>query len=75
MGDGTITYTPVIKSSGIDSFSYTITDDKGGFDTGTINITIKVNVEPIANAGEDQSVNTGTQVTINGTLSSDPNGD
>jgi len=44
--------------------------------SGTVyEITLQPNQVPIANAGEDQAVNEGTQVTLNASLSADPDGD
>lgn len=39
------------------------------------NVTVASNTSPIANAGSDQTVSTGTTVTLNGSNSSDPDGD
>ena len=73
-GNGTgLTYTPNANFFGTDSFTYTISDGNGGTDTATVNITVTaVNDPPVANAGEDQTVEcTGGAVTLNGTGSSD----
>ncbi len=44
--------------------------------SGTVyQITLLPNQTPTANAGEDQTVNEGTQVTLNASLSADPDGD
>ncbi len=44
--------------------------------SGTVyQITLLANQAPIANSGEDQTVNEGTQVTLNASLSEDPDGD
>ena len=49
-GDGTLTYAPNANFSGSDSFSYTISDGRGGSDTATVNVTISpVNDDPAAN--------------------------
>ncbi len=42
------TYTPRNGATGIDSFTYTITDDRGGFATATVTITIGANRPPTA---------------------------
>ena len=39
-GDNTYTYTPAAGYIGQDGFSYTISDGKGGFDRGTVHITV-----------------------------------
>ncbi len=38
--NGTITYTPTVNYVGTDSFTYTVSDGKGGTDTATVNITV-----------------------------------
>jgi subtilisin family serine protease len=51
-GDGTVTYTPNANANGADSFDYTITDDRFGFDTATVSITVDpVNDIPTASSG------------------------
>ncbi|WP_139837876.1 Ig-like domain-containing protein, partial [Roseovarius litorisediminis] len=48
-GDGTITYTPNENFSGVDSFSYTVSDGQGGSDTATVTVTVTpVNDAPVA---------------------------
>ena len=57
-------------------FSLVVTDDDGTESTPD-EVTIRVtshNVQPIANAGDDQSVDENTLVTLDGTGSSDPDG-
>lgn len=39
-GNSTITYTPNAGYVGLDSFTYTVSDGKGGTDTATVNITV-----------------------------------
>ncbi|MDY6793291.1 MAG: Ig-like domain-containing protein [Thermodesulfobacteriota bacterium] len=74
-GDGTLTYTPDADYNGSDSFTYTITDGTAESAPATVNVTINpVNDPPVANAGTDQSVNTGDTVNLDGTLSSDVDG-
>jgi len=46
--DGTITYTPNENFNGTDTFEYTITDGKGGFDTAIITITVEQSTTPPA---------------------------
>ncbi len=40
-GGGTLTYTPNTSYTGLDSFTYTISDGNGGTKTGTVNIEVK----------------------------------
>ncbi|MCP3672191.1 MAG: peptidase M36, partial [Gammaproteobacteria bacterium] len=50
------------------TFELTVTDDEGGTDIDTVDITVNpVNIPPVANAGVDQTVNEQTTVTLNGT--------
>lgn len=60
-------------------FELTVTDDDGATETDTTTVTV-VNVEeqnqaPIANAGDDQSAEAGTEVVLDGSSSSDPDGE
>ena len=73
-GGGTgLTYTPNANFFGTDSFTYTISDGNGGFDSATVTVTVTpVNDAPVANAGPDQTVScTAGVVTLDGTASSD----
>ena len=46
---GGLTYTPNVDFNGSDSFTYTVSDGNGGFDTATVNVTINsVNDAPVA---------------------------
>lgn len=75
-GDAIRTFTPT--SSGSYIFTLTVTDARGsGTDTVVITITDippPDNQTPTANAGADQTVAAGTQVTLTGVASSDPDG-
>ena len=52
-GDGTWLFTPNTNFSGTDSFTYTVTDEDGGTDTGNVDITVNsVNDDPVAGADE-----------------------
>ncbi len=57
------------------TFQLTVTDDGGltASDTVIVNVS-NINVPPTADAGPDQSVGEGTTVTLDGTNSSDPDG-
>jgi hypothetical protein len=47
--DSTVTYRPVANYCGSDSFTYTVSDDKGGTDSAVVSVTIDpVNDDPVA---------------------------
>ena len=49
-GGGMVTYTPAPGFSGVDSFTYTLGDDRGGHATGTVTVTVVASgVTPFAN--------------------------
>ena len=72
--NGTVTYTPVARFSGQDSFSYTISDGKGGSASATVNIQVNfVNYAPIAT---DQTFSTSEDIPRSIMLgATDANGD
>ncbi len=45
----TVTYTPASNFAGTDSFSYTVTDGKGGTDTATVTVSVMANTVLLAN--------------------------
>ena len=60
------------------TFELTVIDGRGGADTDTVTVTVAEDVDnqaPTANAGDDQTVTGNSTVTLNGTDSSDPDGD
>jgi large repetitive protein len=64
--DGTYTYTPSLTYSGIDNFSYSITDVDGDISIGTVKILVSnVNFLPVA---ADDYVTTNEDVTFSGNL-------
>lgn len=70
------TFTPA--TTGVRVFELTVTDNLGATDTDTVQITVNAsgggNVAPTANAGPDQSIDTGDLVTLNGGGSTDSDG-
>jgi len=73
---GADTATPTFSSaiSGIYTFILAVEDGWGGSSNDTVNVAI-VNRAPVAEAGPDQTVRKKTTVTLDGTGSSDPDGD
>jgi len=67
-GNGSFTYTPSADFNGGDTFSYTVTDSRGGTATGTVNITVTaVNDKPTADAKSISTAeDTGVAVTLTG---------
>ena len=60
--DGRFTYTPQLNATGDDSFTYIVSDGKGGTNTGTVNISISpINDKPVAS---DDTVSVGVQESI-----------
>src|SRR4051812_10764504 len=56
-GGGAVTYRPDLNYSGSDSFTYTITDGRGGSATATVNVTVlSVNDAPSFTKGANQTV-------------------
>lgn len=70
---------PSITASTSFTFQVTVTDEIGLNNTATVTIvaspTTPTNRSPVANAGPDVSVTTSTQVQLNATGSTDPDGD
>jgi hypothetical protein len=74
--DTNVLYTPDPDFFGTDIFTYTVSDGNGGFGSATITVTVtNLNDPPVADAGMDQAVDTAVAVTLNGSGSSDPDGD
>jgi len=72
--DNTLSYSPKANFYGTDSFTYTISDGKGGTDTATVNVKVKaVNDTPTA---DDERVTTQEDKSVSITLvGNDPDGD
>jgi hypothetical protein len=68
-----IRFTPDAGFSGETSFTYVISDGRGGTSSATVTVTVTSgNRAPVANAGPDQSVYFGDPIVLNGSGSSDP---
>jgi len=70
-----IGYTPTANYNGSDSFVVQVSDGQGGSDTIAVNVNIAaVNDPPVANAGANQAARMRNTVTLNGSGSSDVEG-
>jgi hypothetical protein len=72
------TATPTFRADvpGVYTLALTVSDGSLTSPADTIEITVaNGNLPPVANAGSDQTVTTGQLVTLNGSRSTDPNGD
>jgi subtilisin-like proprotein convertase family protein len=70
---------PQVSSTQVMTMRLTVNDGNGGIDTDDVTITVNdttaPNNPPVANAGNDFSITEGNQGSLNGTGSSDPDGD
>lgn len=75
-GDGTVTYTPDPDANGIDMFTYTISDGRGGTDSATVTVTVNSVADPPNAVDDVDSTTVDTAVTIDVLQNdSDPDGD
>ena len=71
-----VRFTPDAGFSGVTSFTYGISDGRGGNSSATVMVTVTSgNRAPVADAGPDQSVYLGDAIAVDGGDSSDPDGD
>ena len=74
--NGSITFTPISGFSGIEVFSYTISDGQGGSDSATVSVNViaaSINTAPVAQS-DSATINAGSSATIN-VLANDTNAD
>ena len=62
--NGDIAYTPNYNYSGLDSFTYVVTDGKGGNATGTVNIIVNTVNEDVTAVADSFTVEAGTLATV-----------
>jgi hypothetical protein len=78
--NGTFTYTPSAGFAGADSFTYTVSDGRGGTSVGTVAVTVSpivippVNTPPVA-TDETATTNAGNAVTTVDVLANDSDAD
>lgn len=67
---------PEVNVNTIYDFTLVVNDGTDDSDPSTVKITVlQINKRPLANAGPDKSYNEGSSVSLDGSLSSDPDGD
>jgi hypothetical protein len=72
---GDVEFTPSADFNGAADFTYTIRDPHGATSTASVAVTVTpVNDAPVANAGADQTLRFHNTVTLDGTASSDVDG-
>jgi len=75
--NGTLTYQPSRNFNGVDSFTYTVSDGRGGSDTATVFITVS-SVEDLPVAGNDRvstNEDTALSIAVSSLLSNDSDED
>jgi YVTN family beta-propeller protein len=71
-----LTYTPTLDYFGNDSFTFKVNDGTSDSNIASVNINVSpVNDIPVSNAGLDQSVDSSSPVTLDGSQSLDVDGD
>ena len=60
----TVTYTPDAGFSGLDSFTYEVSDGKGGTATGTVNVTVNAAVTNSAPVAVDDDIETAEETSV-----------
>jgi hypothetical protein len=67
--------TPTLNTSETLTFQVTVTDNEGATNTATVNIEVNhLNLSPTANAGNEQTVDENTTVSLSANLSNDTDG-
>jgi len=65
-GDNTFTYTPTAGFTGVDSFTYTLSDGAGNTVVGTVNVTVSANSAPVPTA---PAINTNEDISASSQIS------
>jgi len=73
--DGIFIYTPPVDFNGTDSFNYTVSDDNGGEDQGTVQITVNAVNDPPVAVDDNVTTDEGTVVKTRNVLANDTDPD
>jgi len=73
--NGEVMYTPDYNYSGTDSFTYTVTDGKGGIDTKTVNVTIAAVNEAVDAINDTSTMEQDTLATVLDLIGNDTDSD
>jgi hypothetical protein len=69
--NGTVSYVPLLRFVGSDSFSYTVADGNGGLDNAIVTVRVLDRTNPLPDAGPDRIARAGEVVSFDGSGSTD----